>query len=182
MSAALYYLFAYMFLTIGSFAVITVMARDGDTGHTITDYRGLARRQPVLALAFAVLLLGQAGVPVHHRASWPSSAWSGPSVATHAYALAAIAMVTGGRRRLLLPAGGGGHVLAGGGGGRPLDGDAAGRTGPAAAGPGTPAGAAADPPRRSARPTPSLTGLLGAHRRAADAEVGPSGAWCRCRS
>ena len=45
-SAALYYLFTYMFLVIGSFGVITVMGRDGDTGHQITDYRGLARRQP----------------------------------------------------------------------------------------------------------------------------------------
>ena len=39
------------------------MARDGDTGNQISDYRGLARRQPILALAFATLLLGQAGVP-----------------------------------------------------------------------------------------------------------------------
>jgi NADH-quinone oxidoreductase subunit N len=62
-SAALYYLLTYTFLVIGSFAVITVMAREGDTGHRIDDYRGLARRQPLLALAFAVLLLGQAGAP-----------------------------------------------------------------------------------------------------------------------
>jgi NADH-quinone oxidoreductase subunit N len=92
-SAALYYLFAYMFLTIGSFAVITVMGRDGDTGHTITDYRGLARRQPVLALAFAVLLLGQAGVPFT-TGFLAKFGVVGAVVATHAYALAAIAMVT----------------------------------------------------------------------------------------
>jgi len=92
-SAALYYLFAYTFLTIGSFAVITVMGRDGDTGHTITDYRGLARRQPVLALAFAVLLLGQAGVPFT-TGFLAKFGVVGAVVATHAYALAAIAMVT----------------------------------------------------------------------------------------
>jgi NADH-quinone oxidoreductase subunit N len=92
-SAALYYLFAYMFLTIGSFAVITVMGRDGDTGHTITDYRGLARRQPVLALSFAVLLLGQAGVPFT-TGFLAKFGVVGAVVATHAYALAAIAMVT----------------------------------------------------------------------------------------
>jgi NADH-quinone oxidoreductase subunit N len=62
-SAALYYLFTYTLLVIGSFAVITVVARDGDVGHQLSDYRGLARRQPLLALAFAVLLLGQAGAP-----------------------------------------------------------------------------------------------------------------------
>jgi NADH-quinone oxidoreductase subunit N len=92
-SAALYYLFAYMFLTIGSFAVITVMGRDGDTGHTITDYRGLARRQPVLALSFAVLLLGQAGVPFT-TGFLAKFGVVGAVVATHAYALAAIAMAT----------------------------------------------------------------------------------------
>jgi NADH-quinone oxidoreductase subunit N len=62
-SASLYYLFTYTFLVIGTFAVITVVAGPGDTRSKITDYRGLARRQPLLALAFAVLLLGQAGAP-----------------------------------------------------------------------------------------------------------------------
>ena len=62
-SSALYYLFAYMFMVIGSFAVVTVMGRMGDADHDISSYRGLAKRQPLLALAFAVLLLAQAGVP-----------------------------------------------------------------------------------------------------------------------
>lgn len=62
-SAALYYLFTYTFLVIGTFAVITVVAGPGDTRSSIGDYRGLAKRQPLLALAFAVLLLGQAGAP-----------------------------------------------------------------------------------------------------------------------
>jgi NADH-quinone oxidoreductase subunit N len=62
-SAALYYLFAYMFMTIGSFAIVTVLGRHGDGDHDLSRYRGLAARQPVLALAFAVLLLAQAGAP-----------------------------------------------------------------------------------------------------------------------
>jgi len=62
-SASLYYLFAYMFMTIGSFAVVTVLGGAGDGDHDIARYRGLAGRQPVLALAFAVLLLAQAGAP-----------------------------------------------------------------------------------------------------------------------
>ena len=102
-----------MFLTIGSFAVITVMSHEGDTGHQITDYRGLARRQPVLALSFAVLLLGQAGVPFT-TGFLAKFGVVGASVATHAYALAVDRHGVGGRRRLLLPAGGGDHVLAGG--------------------------------------------------------------------
>ena len=63
MSASLYYVFTYMFLVIGTFAVITVVAGPGDKRSKISDYRGLAKRQPLLALAFAVLLLGQAGAP-----------------------------------------------------------------------------------------------------------------------
>ena len=62
-SSALYYLFAYMFMVIGSFAVVTVIGRTSDVDHDIAAYRGLARRQPLLALVFAVLLLAQAGVP-----------------------------------------------------------------------------------------------------------------------
>ncbi len=92
-SSALYYIFTYMFLVIGSFAVITVMARDGDTGHQISDYRGLAKRQPVLALAFAVLLLGQAGIPFT-TGFLAKFGVVGASVDTHAYVLAAVAMVT----------------------------------------------------------------------------------------
>jgi NADH:ubiquinone oxidoreductase subunit 2 (subunit N) len=62
-SASLYYLFVYMFMTIGSFAIVTVLGREGDVDHDLDRYRGLAGRQPVLALTFAVLLLAQAGAP-----------------------------------------------------------------------------------------------------------------------
>ena len=50
-------------MTIGSFAIVTVLGRHGDGDHDLSRYRGLAGRQPVLALAFAVLLLAQAGAP-----------------------------------------------------------------------------------------------------------------------
>jgi NADH-quinone oxidoreductase subunit N len=92
-SASLYYVFTYVFLVIGSFAVITVMARDGDTGHQIDDYRGLAKRQPLLALAFVALLLGQAGAPftTGFLAKFGVVA---ASVDAHAYAVASVAMVS----------------------------------------------------------------------------------------
>jgi NADH-quinone oxidoreductase subunit N len=50
-------------MVIGSFAVVTLIGRTGDHDHDIAAYRGLARRQPLLAFVFAVLLLAQAGVP-----------------------------------------------------------------------------------------------------------------------
>jgi NADH-quinone oxidoreductase subunit N len=92
-SASLYYLFAYMFMVIGSFAVISVVARDGDTGNQLSDYRGLAKRQPVLALAFAILLLAQAGAPftTGFLAKFQVVA---ASVDAHSYALAVVAMLT----------------------------------------------------------------------------------------
>ncbi len=92
-AASLYYVFTYMFLVIGSFAVITVMAREGDTGHQLEDYRGLARRQPLLALSFAVLLLGQAGIPFT-TGFLAKFEVVGSAVAVHSYVLAVVAMVS----------------------------------------------------------------------------------------
>ncbi len=62
-SATLFYLFTYSLTVIGSFAVITVVGGRGDGNHQISDYRGLASRQPLLAALFAVLLFAQAGIP-----------------------------------------------------------------------------------------------------------------------
>ncbi len=60
---SLFYLLAYAFITIGTFAVVTAVGGRGDAAHALDDYRGLARRNPVLALAFTLFLLAQAGVP-----------------------------------------------------------------------------------------------------------------------
>ncbi|MGK2947225.1 MAG: NADH-quinone oxidoreductase subunit N [Acidimicrobiales bacterium] len=62
--ASLFYLAAYTFMVAGSFGVITLVGRKGDVGHSLDDYRGLARDRPALALAFALFLFAQAGVPL----------------------------------------------------------------------------------------------------------------------
>ncbi|MEQ1786738.1 MAG: NADH-quinone oxidoreductase subunit N, partial [Acidimicrobiales bacterium] len=62
--AALFYLAAYTFMVAGSFGVITVVSRKGDIGNDLDDYRGLSRDRPALALAFALFLFAQAGVPL----------------------------------------------------------------------------------------------------------------------
>ncbi len=92
-SASLYYVFTYLFAVVGTFAVITLMARDGDRGHQLSDYRGLARRQPVLALAFVVLLLAQLGAPftTGFLAKFEVVAAAADA---HSYALAAVAMAS----------------------------------------------------------------------------------------
>lgn len=73
-SSAVFYLVAYSFMALGSFAVMSVIGSDSrtppdsdpDAGgqHSFARYGGLAKRRPVLALAFTVLLLAQAGVPL----------------------------------------------------------------------------------------------------------------------
>jgi NADH-quinone oxidoreductase subunit N len=55
------YLLLYAVLVIGSFGVVTVVAGDDDA--TLESFRGLAKRKPLLAVAFTVFLLAQAGVP-----------------------------------------------------------------------------------------------------------------------
>lgn len=62
--AALFYLAAYTFMVAGSFGIVTVVGRRGDIGNSLDDYRGLSRDRPVLALAFTLFLLAQAGVPL----------------------------------------------------------------------------------------------------------------------
>lgn len=62
-SAALFYLLAYTFMVAGSFGIVTVMGRGGDGLHSLSDYRGLARSRPGVALLFSVFLFAQAGVP-----------------------------------------------------------------------------------------------------------------------
>ena len=61
--SVMFYLAAYAAMAIGSFAVVTVASGPGDEGATIDNLRGLAARRPVLAGAFTVLLLSQAGIP-----------------------------------------------------------------------------------------------------------------------
>jgi len=62
-SSALFYLAAYAFMVAGSFGVVTVVGGTSGGHHSLDAYRGLGQRRPVLALAFTILLLAQAGVP-----------------------------------------------------------------------------------------------------------------------
>jgi NADH-quinone oxidoreductase subunit N len=62
-AGTLYYLMTYTPVVIASFAVVTLVGGPGDEGHSLERYRGLARRQPWLGGAFALLLLVQSGAP-----------------------------------------------------------------------------------------------------------------------
>jgi NADH-quinone oxidoreductase subunit N len=62
-AGALFYLFTYMFIIIGSFAVVQLIEGQGEARTDLGAIRGLARRRALLAGAMLVFLLAQAGVP-----------------------------------------------------------------------------------------------------------------------
>ncbi|MGA2530010.1 MAG: NADH-quinone oxidoreductase subunit N [Acidimicrobiales bacterium] len=92
-SGSVYYVFVYAIMVMGSFAVITLVGGRGDLEHDLDNYRGLARRQPALALAFTLLLLGQTGVPFTTGFLAKFYVISA-AVKAHSYALAVIAMLS----------------------------------------------------------------------------------------
>jgi NADH-quinone oxidoreductase subunit N len=63
MSSVVLYLMLYSVLVIGSFGVVAVVARSSGGDSSLESFKGLSRRRPMLALAFTVFLLAQAGVP-----------------------------------------------------------------------------------------------------------------------
>jgi NADH-quinone oxidoreductase subunit N len=60
----LVYLVVYAIQLVGAFAVVAVVSGPDAAGSSIDEYRGLARRSPLLAASFAVLLLGMGGLPL----------------------------------------------------------------------------------------------------------------------
>jgi NADH-quinone oxidoreductase subunit N len=64
LDASIFYLFAYGVATVGAFAVVTLVR---DSAGEVTDlnrWSGLGKRSPLLASAFAFLLLAFAGIPL----------------------------------------------------------------------------------------------------------------------
>jgi NADH-quinone oxidoreductase subunit N len=62
-SAVLFYLFAYTFMNLGAFAVVTALERLGENDVLNGRFAGLADRQPALAAAMAIFMFSLAGVP-----------------------------------------------------------------------------------------------------------------------
>lgn len=62
LTGMLFYLIVYSFMTIGAFAVLSLMVRAGDDT-SVDALRGLWRRQPFAAGVMAIFLLSLAGIP-----------------------------------------------------------------------------------------------------------------------
>ena len=58
-----YYLFAYVFMTAGAFAVIIVLRQKGLIGEELEDLNGLYQRSPAAALLLLIFMLSLAGIP-----------------------------------------------------------------------------------------------------------------------
>lgn len=63
-AAVLFYLATYTFMVIGSFTVISLTSGATGTDTDLESITGLANKKPLIAVAFTVFLLGQAGIPL----------------------------------------------------------------------------------------------------------------------
>jgi NADH-quinone oxidoreductase subunit N len=63
MMGVMVYLFAYMFMNMGAFAVIISLGKAGNPRDSLADYAGLAKRRPLTALLMTILLLSLMGFP-----------------------------------------------------------------------------------------------------------------------
>jgi len=61
-AAAIYYMVVYLFMNLGVFYVVLLLARSGEN-ITLNDLSGLARRAPLLAFTLAVSAFSLAGIP-----------------------------------------------------------------------------------------------------------------------
>jgi len=59
----LVYMAIYVAMTLGAFAVILAIKRDGQAFEEISDFAGLSRTNPLLAFFFAMFLFSLAGAP-----------------------------------------------------------------------------------------------------------------------
>lgn len=63
MSMIVFYSFAYVFMTLGAFAIISHVTEDANS-EEISSFAGLYKRSPFLAVAMTVFLVSMAGLPV----------------------------------------------------------------------------------------------------------------------
>ena len=61
-SALMYYLLVYAFMTVGAFTVVTMLSNHVPS-EEIEDFKGLSQRSPAFAIAMSLLLLSLIGIP-----------------------------------------------------------------------------------------------------------------------
>ncbi|RJP28482.1 MAG: NADH-quinone oxidoreductase subunit N [Candidatus Omnitrophota bacterium] len=93
LQALLFYLAAYLFMTIGAFAVVIAAGRHGEERRRISDFAGLAKRRPFLAAMMSLFLLSLAGMPP--TAGFIGKVWLfGSAIQAQYYGLAIVGILT----------------------------------------------------------------------------------------
>ncbi|CAI4030476.1 NADH-quinone oxidoreductase subunit N 2 [Nitrospira tepida] len=63
LSSVMFYLAVYSFMTLGAFAMVALLRRNGLESEEIESFTGLAKRQPLAALLMLVFMISLAGIP-----------------------------------------------------------------------------------------------------------------------
>lgn len=61
--SAMFYAIAYVLMSLGGFAMIMLLSREGFEADNLSDFKGLNQRSPWLALMMMLLMLSMAGIP-----------------------------------------------------------------------------------------------------------------------
>ena len=62
-AAAVFYLFAYVAMNLGAFAVIVLLEHKGQRGEELRDYAGLGFRYPVIGALLSLFMISLSGIP-----------------------------------------------------------------------------------------------------------------------
>lgn len=62
-SASMFYVIAYVLMTLGAFGVILLISREGFEADKISDFKGLNQRSPWLAFMMLLVMFSMAGIP-----------------------------------------------------------------------------------------------------------------------
>ena len=62
-SASMFYVIAYVMMTVGAFGMILMMAKAGFEAEELDDYKGLNKRNPWFAFVMLMLMFSMAGIP-----------------------------------------------------------------------------------------------------------------------
>jgi len=92
-AAVVFYAAAYTFMVVGSFGVLSIVSGRGDRRTSLDDLNGLGGRNPMLAFALTLFLLGQAGVPLT-TGFVAKFEIIGAAVEARSFWLAVVAMIT----------------------------------------------------------------------------------------
>jgi NADH-quinone oxidoreductase subunit N len=62
-SGIMFYSASYLFMQIGSFIILSVLERSGQTNHSLESFNGLSKKYPILAALMSIFMFSLAGIP-----------------------------------------------------------------------------------------------------------------------